>query len=255
MIGTLLEAAMVKDGVDVSSVEGASNIPYAIPNLSVAWHEAKSPVSVLWWRSVGHTHTAQAVEVMIDEAAQVAGRDPFLFRLDLKDHPRHAGVLKLAVEKAGYGEKLPAGRGRGIAVHESFHSFVAMVADVTVSPDGSVKVDRIVAAVDCGVPVNPDVIRAQIEGGAGFGLGAALRNAITLRDGLVEQSNFDGYEPLRISDMPKVEVYIVASTEPPTGIGEPGVPPIAPAVTNAIFAATGKRLHSLPWDFSVLRRT
>jgi isoquinoline 1-oxidoreductase subunit beta len=130
-----------------------------------------------------------------------------------------------------------------------------MVADVTVSPDDSVKVDRIVAAVDCGVPVNPDVIRAQIEGGAGFGLGAALRNAITLRDGLVEQSNFDGYEPLRISDMPKVEVYIVASTEPPTGIGEPGVPPIAPAVTNAIFAATGKRLHSLPWDFSVLRRT
>jgi isoquinoline 1-oxidoreductase subunit beta len=126
MIGTLLEAAMVKDGVDVSSVEGASNIPYAIPNLSVAWHEAKSPVSVLWWRSVGHTHTAQAVEVMIDEAAQVAGRDPFLFRLDLlKDHPRHAGVLKLAAEKAGYGEKLPAGRGRGIAVHESFHSFVA----------------------------------------------------------------------------------------------------------------------------------
>jgi isoquinoline 1-oxidoreductase subunit beta len=255
MIGTLLEAAMVKDGVDESSVEGASDIPYAIPNLAVEWHQATSPVPVLWWRSVGHTHTAQAVEVMIDEAAQAAGRDPYLFRLDLlQDHPRHAEVLKLAAEKAGYGEKLPAGRGRGIAVHDSFHTFVAMVADVTVSPDGSVKVDRIVAAVDCGVPVNPDVIRAQIEGGAGFGLGAALRNGITLKEGLVEQSNFDGYEPLRISDMPKVEVHIVSSMEAPTGIGEPGVPPVAPAVTNAIFTATGKRLHSLPWDFSALRR-
>ena len=256
MIGTPLEAAMVKDGVDDSSVEGASDMPYAIPNLAVDWHQAISPVTVLWWRSVGHTHTAHAVEVMIDEAAHAVGRDPLLFRLGLlKDHPRHAGVLKLAAEKVGYGEKLPAGRGRGIAVHESFHSFVAMVADVTVPPDGSVKVDRIVAAVDCGVPVNPDVIRAQIEGGAGFGLGAALRDGITLKDGLVEQSNFDGYEPLRISDMPKVEVHIVSSMEAPTGIGEPGVPPVAPAVTNAIFAATGKRLHSLPWDFSALRRT
>ena len=255
MIGTVREAARVKDGVDDSSVEGVSDMPYAMPNLAVEWHQATSPVTVLWWRSVGHTHTAQAVEVMIDEVAQAAGRDPLLFRLDLlKDRPRHVGVLKLAAEKAGYGETLAPGGGRGIAAHESFHTFVAMVADVTVSPDGAVKVDRIVVAVDCGVPVNPDVIRAQIEGGAGFGLGAALRDEITLKDGLVEQSNFDGYEPLRISDMPKVEVYIVSSMEVPTGIGEPSVPPVVPAVTNAIFAATGKRLHSLPCDFSALSR-
>lgn len=255
MTGTFLEAFAVKDSVDETAVEGASDTPYAIPNLSVDWREAKSPVTTLWWRSVGHSHSGQAVEVMMDEAAAAAGRDPLAFRLDLlRDKPRHAAVLKLAAEKAGYGERLPQGRGRGLAMHESFRSFVAMVADVTVSADGSVKVDRVVAAVDCGVPVNPDVIRAQVEGGIGYGLGAALRNAITLKEGVVEQSNFDGYEPLRMSDMPKIEVHIIPSREAPTGIGEPGVPPIAPAVTNAIYAATGKRLRSLPWDFSVLKR-
>jgi isoquinoline 1-oxidoreductase beta subunit len=156
-------------------------------------------------------------------------------------------------EKGGWGEKLPAGRGRGIAVHESFNTFVAMTADVTVGKDGAIKVDRVVAAVDCGVPVNPDVIRAQVESGVGYGLGAALRNQITLTDGLVDQSNFDSYEPLRISDMPKVEVHIIPSQAAPTGIGEPGVPPLAPAVSNAIFQATGKRLNALPWDFKALK--
>jgi isoquinoline 1-oxidoreductase beta subunit len=224
-----------------------------VPNRYAEWHDAPSPVTTLWWRSVGHTHTAHAVEVMIDELAHAAGQDPVAFRIPLlKDHPRHVAVLKLAAEKGGWGEKMPAGKGRGIAVHESFHTFVAMVADVTVD-GGKVKVDRIVAAVDCGIAVNPDMIVAQIEGGAGYGLGAALRNQITLDKGVVEQANFDTYEPLRISDMPKVEVHIVPSTESPTGVGEPGVPPVAPAVSNAIFAATGKRLRSLPFDFDSLK--
>jgi len=254
IIGSPFEAMIVKDGIDATAVEGAADMPYRIPNLAVDWHHVTSPVTTLWWRSVGHTHTAQAVEVMIDALAQAAGKDPLAFRLGLLgEHPRHAAVLRLAAEKGGFGKKLPAGRGRGIAVHESFRSFVAMTADVTTAKDGTIKVDRVVAAVDCGVPVNPDVIRAQVESGVGYGLGAALRNQITLTDGIVDQANFDGYEPLRISDMPKVEVHIVPSSEAPTGIGEPGVPPVAPAVSNAIFSVTGKRLYSLPWDFLALK--
>lgn len=252
--GTPLEMMIVKNGIDETAVEGAADMPYAVANFAVDWHHVKSPVTTLWWRSVGHTHTAQAAEVMIDQLAHEAGKDPLAFRLDLlKEHPRHTAVLKLAAEKANYGVSLPKGRGRGIAVHESFNTFVAMVADVTVGADGGFKVDKIVAAVDCGVAVNPDVIRAQVEGGAGYGLGAALRNQITLANGLVEQANFDGYQPLRISDMPEVEVHIVPSQEAPSGIGEPGVPPVAPAVTNAIFNATGKRLYSLPWQLETLR--
>jgi isoquinoline 1-oxidoreductase beta subunit len=255
MFGTPFEKVMVKDGVDATAVEGAADMPYEIENIAVEWHRAQSPVTTLWWRSVGHSHTAQAVETMIDMLAAAANKDPLALRLELlKNEPRYQAVLKLAAEKAGYGQKLPAGQGRGIAVHESFKTYVAMVADVTVSKDGAVKVDRIVAAVDCGIPINPDIIKAQIEGGAGYALGAALRNQITFKDGVVEQTNFDGYEPLRLADMPKVEVYIVPSTEAPSGIGEPGVPPVAPAVSNAIFAATGKRLSSLPWDFGELRR-
>jgi isoquinoline 1-oxidoreductase beta subunit len=254
IIGSPFEAMIVKDGIDATVVEGAADMPYRVANLAVDWHHVRSPVTTLWWRSVGHTHTAQAAEVMIDMLAHQAGQDPVAFRLALLgEHPRHAGVLRLAAEKGGWGEKLPAGRGRGIAVHESFNTFVAMTADVTVGKDGAIKVDRVVAAVDCGVPVNPDVIRAQVESGVGYGLGAALRNQITLTDGLVDQSNFDSYEPLRISDMPKVEVHIIPSQAAPTGIGEPGVPPLAPAVSNAIFQATGKRLNALPWDFKALK--
>jgi isoquinoline 1-oxidoreductase beta subunit len=239
----------------MTAVEGAADMPYAIPNVLVDWQRTDSPVTTLWWRSVGHTHTAQAVEVMMDDLAHAAGQDPVAYRLALlKDHPRHQGVLQLAAEKAGWSQgALPAGRGRGIAVHESFSSYVAMVAEVTVAKDGSVKVDRVVAAVDCGIAVNPDVIVAQVEGGIGYALGAALRNKITFTEGVVDQANFDTYEPLRMSDMPKVEVHIVPSAEAPTGIGEPGVPPVAPAVSNAIFAATGKRLRSLPFDFSSLK--
>jgi isoquinoline 1-oxidoreductase beta subunit len=253
MRGTAFEPVMFKNGVDSTAVEGVSDMPYTVPNLLVEWHDAPSPVSTLWWRSVGHSHTAQAMEVMMDDLAFAAKADPLAFRLaHLKDKPRHVGVLKLAAEKSGWGAAMPAGKGRGIAVHESFNTYVAMVADVTVDGD-KVKVDRIVVAVDCGIAVNPDMVRAQMEGGAGYGLGAALRNQITFDKGAVEQANFDTYEPLRMSDMPKVEVHIVASQEAPTGVGEPGVPPAAPAVANAIFAATGKRLRSLPFDFDSLK--
>jgi isoquinoline 1-oxidoreductase subunit beta len=206
-------------------------------------------VPVLWWRSVGHTHTAQVVEVMIDDLARAAGKDPVAYRLALLEgHPRHAGVLKLAAEQAGWGATLPKGHGLGIAVHESFNSFVAQTAEVTVADDGGFKVDRIVCAVDCGIAINPDVVVAQMEGGVGYALGAALRDKVTLTDGAVDQSNFHDYEPLRISDMPKIEVHIVASGAPPTGVGEPGVPALAPAISNAIFAATGRRLRSLPFS-------
>ena len=257
MYGSVFEGFAVKNGVDATAVEGAADLPYAIPNVMVDWQRVNSPITTLWWRSVGHTHTAQAVEVMMDDLAKAAGQDPVAFRLPLlKDHPRHLGVLQLAADKAGWSQgKMPAGQGRGIAVHESFGSYVAMVSEVTVAKDGSVKVDRVVAAVDCGIAVNPDVIKAQVEGGIGYALGAALRNKITFTEGVVDQANFDSYEPLRMSDMPKVEVYIVPSGEAPTGIGEPGVPPLAPAVSNAIFAATGKRLRSLPFDFSSLKTT
>jgi isoquinoline 1-oxidoreductase beta subunit len=247
LTGTPFESGMVKDGIDATSVEGASNLPYDIPNMRIELHTAKGSVPVQWWRSVGSTHTAFSTETMIDELAAAAGQDPVAFRRTLlAKHPRHRGVLELAAAKAGWGKPLAKGRGRGIAVHESFKTYVAQVAEVTVLGNGGFRVDRVVCAVDCGVAVNPDVIRAQMEGCIGYGLSAALHGAITLKDGRVEQSNFHDYRPLRINEMPRVEVYIVPSDEKPTGVGEPGVPPIAPAVANALAAATGKRLHNLP---------
>ena len=247
LAGTPFEGMLVKNGVDATSVEGASTLPYDIPNLQVDLHTTKIGVPVLWWRSVGSTHTAFSTETFLDEMAAAAGRDPLEFRRALlTKHPRHLGVLNLAAEKAGWDKPLAKGRGRGIAVHESFNSFVAQVAEVSIGKDGALKVERVVCAVDCGIAVNPDVIRAQMEGGIGFGLSAALYGAITLKDGVVEQSNFHDYQPLRINEMPKVEVHIVASNAAPTGVGEPGVPCIAPAVANAVFAATGQRLRKLP---------
>ena len=241
LVGTPFEKFLVKDGLDNSSVEGASTLPYAIENLKVDVHNTKTPISVLWWRSVGHTHTAYSTEVAIDMLAEAAKKDVVSFRMDLlKKHPRHAGVLKLAAEKAGWGEKLSKNKGRGVAVHESFSSFVAQIVDVTKTDDGEIKIDRVVCVVDCGIVINPDIVKAQMEGGIGYGLGAVMRNQITLENGEVEQNNFPDYEPLRISDMPKIEVYIVPSTEKPTGVGEPGTPPIAPALANAIYAVTGK---------------
>jgi isoquinoline 1-oxidoreductase beta subunit len=250
--GTPFESMMVKDGIDATSVEGAANLPYAVPNLRVELSSSKLGIPVLWWRSVGSTHTAYSTETMLDELAQAAGKDPVEFRRPLlAKHPRHLGVLELAAKQAGWGTPLAAGkagekRGRGIAVHESFDTFVAQVAEVTVKPDKSFTVDRVVCAVDCGIAVNPDNVRAQMEGGIGFGLSAVLYGAITIDKGAVEQSNYHDYQVLRINEMPKVEVFIVESSEKPTGVGEPGVPPIAPAVANAIAAATGQRLRTLP---------
>jgi isoquinoline 1-oxidoreductase beta subunit len=197
---------------------------------------------------VGCTHTSFVAETFLDELAKAAGRDPFELRRELlKDHPRHRGVLELAASKAGWGTPLASGRARGIAVQESFGSFVAQVVEVSLRKDGLPKVERVVCAVDCGIAVNPDVIRAQMEGGIGFGLGAALYSEITLDKGKVVQSNFHDYRTLRIDDMPKVEVHIVPSVEKPSGVGEPGVPPIAPAVANAFFQLTGQRIRRLPF--------
>lgn len=229
---------------DFSSIEGSNDIPYDIPNISVDVHLVKNPVSILWWRSVGHTHTAYAKEHFFDVAARKAGKDPVeLRRTLLAKHPRQLAVLNLAVEKAG---PVPAGKTRGVAVHHSFSSYVAEVADVTVNADGSFHVDRVVCAVDCGIVINPDIVRAQMEGGIGYGLSAILGEQVTLKDGAPVQTNFYDYAPLRMSQMPKVEVFIVPSTEPPTGVGEPGVPPIGPAVANALLAATGKTYAKLP---------
>jgi isoquinoline 1-oxidoreductase beta subunit len=246
MVGTPFEQ-MIENGVDPASVEGAKEIPYEIPNTFVDLHSPRTGVPVQWWRSVGHSHTAFVVESFIDEVAHAAGEDPYEFRSKLLiKHPRHLGVVKLVSEKAGWGRPLPKGRGRGIAVHESFGSFVAQVAEVSVNPEGEVRVHRVVCAIDCGKIVNPDTIKAQMESGIVFGLSAALRGKITFQNGRVVQSNFHDYPLLRLNEMPLVEVHIVASREKSGGVGEPGVPPIAPAVCNAIFAATGKRIRSLP---------
>ncbi|MDP4005213.1 xanthine dehydrogenase family protein molybdopterin-binding subunit [Methylobacterium sp. NEAU K] len=251
MIGSPFEAMIVKDGIDATTVEGASDTPYALPAYRFGVHNGREGVPVLWWRSVGHTHTAHVMEVMVDELAHAADVDPVAYRLSLlAQAPRLSAVLKLAADKAGWTSK-PAekGRGLGVAVHESFGSYVAMVADVTAQEAG-IRVNRIVAAVDVGVPVNPDVIRAQVEGAVGFALSAVLRNRITLKDGHVQEHNFDTYAPTRMSEMPHVDVHIVPSRVAPTGIGEPGVPVLAPAIANAVFATTGRRLRALPLDLS-----
>ena len=245
-------AAMIKDGIDPSSVEGAASIAYAIPNITVELSTTRTGVPVLWWRVVGSSHTIFAVEAFIDEVAHAAGEDGFTFRRKLLEHePRMKAVLELAAEKAGWSSApMAKGKGRGIAVAEAFKTYVAQVAEVSVDEAGHVKVDRVVCAVDCGTPINPDIIAAQMEGGIGFGLGAVLYGTITLKDGRIEQDNFDSYRVLRMNEMPKVEVHIVPSTQAPTGVGEPGVAPVGPAVANAIFAATGKRIHVLPIEIN-----
>ncbi|WP_027152826.1 xanthine dehydrogenase family protein molybdopterin-binding subunit [Mesorhizobium sp. WSM2561] len=240
--------SMVQNGVDPTSVEGANNLPYAIPNQMVGLTTTDVGVPVLWWRSVGSTHTAFAAETFVDELAEAAGRDPIEFRLSmLEPQSRHAVVLKLAAEKAEWTKPLPKGRFRGVAVAESFGSVVAQIAEVSTDDSGGFKVERVVAAVDCGLAVNPDQVRAQVEGGIGFGLGAIMGEEITLTSGKVDQGNFDMYTPLRIDAMPVVEVHILASANSPSGIGEPGVPPIGPAVANAVYKALGKRIRAMPF--------
>ena len=244
--GTSFESFVVQDGVDHSTVEGISDTTYAIPDMHVDVHHPKVGVPTLWWRSVGHSHTAYVMETMMDELAIAAGRDPVEFRLaHLAGDARLASVLRLAAEKAG--PTGPEGTHRGIAVHKSFNSYVAEIADVRIRDNGTVKVEKVTCGVDCGVPINPDNINAQIEGGLGYGLSAILREEITMVDGEVAQWNYPDYTPLRITDMPEVEVHIVRSDEAPTGIGEPGTPPIGPAVANAVFRATGTRIRELPF--------
>ena len=255
MAGTPMEPMMVKDGVDPTSVEGVSPSAYALPMLQGELHTQALAVRPLWWRSVGNTHTAFVMETMMDELAGAAGQDPLAFRLALLDKsPRAAGVLRLVAEKAGWGKATRAGLAQGLAMHESFESFVAQVAEVSMT-NGKVRVERVVCAVDCGVAVNPDVIRAQMEGCIGFALGAMYYSEVEIKGGRAAQRNFDTYRSLRIHEMPKIEVHIVPSDAKPTGVGEPGVPPLAPAVANAIARLGGPRVRRLPLTRSGLVET
>jgi isoquinoline 1-oxidoreductase beta subunit len=240
-------AGPLKGGVDAVAIEGAAELPYAFPHLEVRYHEAELGVPVGFWRSVGHSHTAFAVECFLDELAALAGADPVEFRLGLLGgSPRHRAVLELAAERAGWGRPAPRGRFRGVALHESFGSFVAQVAELSVERGGTLRVHRVVCAIDCGQVVHPDLVRAQLEGGIVFGLTAALKGRISLKQGRVEQSNFHDYPLLTMREMPEIEVQLVPSRLEPGGVGEPGTPPIAPAVANAVFAATGQRVRRLP---------
>ncbi|GID03615.1 xanthine dehydrogenase family protein molybdopterin-binding subunit [Pseudomonas sp. 008] len=252
MAGTSFEATMVKDGVDKTSVEGVADSPYfeGLANHLIDLHSPQTGISVLWLRSVGHTHTAFVMESLIDELAEAAGKDPVEYRRTLlKAHPRHLGVLNLAVEKADWKAPLPDGHALGVAVHESFGSYVAHVAEVS-QDNLAIRVHRVVCAVDCGIAVNPQSIAAQMESGITFGLGFTLHSKLTFKNGQVQQSNFHDYQVLRLNEMPVVEVHIVPSTDKPGGIGEVGVPPVAPAVANAVFALTGQRLRELPLQLS-----
>lgn len=247
--GTAFEPMLVHDGIDHTSIEGVADSPYQIPGMAVGLTDTPKATTVLWWRSVGHTHTAYVMETMMDLVAQAAGRDPLDFRLahlkGSKDADRNAGVLKLAAEKAGWGQA-PAGRTQGLAVHKSFGSYVAEVVEISGDADSGIVVEKVTCAVDCGIAVNPDVVVAQMEGGIGYGIGHAMRDHITLTDGVVDQYNFPDYEPLRIGDIKAIEVHIMPSAEAPTGVGEPGVPPAAPALANAISAAAGPLVTALP---------
>jgi len=244
--GTFLQG-MAQAGIDPTSVEGAADLPYQIPNLRVGLHTTTAPVRVLWWRSVGHSNTAFAVESFIDECAAAAGADPMEYRRSLlgEERGRHRAVLALLAEKSGWGQPLPAGRARGIAIHESFGSVVGEVAEVSMQ-DGLPRVHRVVAVIDCGTAVNPQMIAAQLESAINYGLSAALFGEITFAQGKPQQANFDTYQVLRINEAPVVEAHVLPGDQPPSGVGEPGLPPIAPAVANAIFALTTKRVRRLP---------
>jgi isoquinoline 1-oxidoreductase subunit beta len=246
--GSLFEA-MIKDGIDPTSVEGANELPYAIADFRSDLHTTQVGVPVLWWRSVGHSHTGYAVECFVDELLEATGQDPVAGRLAMMSNaPRPAGVLQAVAQLAGWsGPGSVNGRARGVAVVESFGSFIAQIAEVSAGSNGEPRVHKVWCAVDCGVPVNPDVIRAQMEGGIGFGLGHALFGEVALDEGRPVPANFDTYRSLRIHEMPEVEVTILPSTEKPTGVGEPGVPPIGPAVANAMARLGLGRPRRLPF--------
>jgi isoquinoline 1-oxidoreductase beta subunit len=244
------------NGLDPDTTEGAINLVYALPNLHVEYLRVESQgIPTAFWRSVGPSHNVFVTESFIDELAAAAKQDPIAYRRALLDKsPRAKAVLELAAEKAGWGQPLRKGAGRGVSVQFAFATYMAQVAEVEVSKDGTVRVRRVVCAVDCGTVVNPDTVQAQIQSAVIFGITAALYGEITLKDGRVEQTNFDTYQMLRINEAPAIEVHIVQSSEPPGGMGEPGTSAIVPAVTNAIFAATGKRLRKLPIDTTALRQ-
>ncbi len=240
--------SLYRNGFDFDAVEGAAEPPYALPNIHVDYVRVEPPgIPTAFWRGVGPTHNVFVVESFIDELAALAKQDPVAYRRALLGHnPRALGVLNLATEKAGWGGPLPAGRGRGVSLQFAFGTYLSQVAEVEVATDGSIKVHRIVCAVDCGLAVNPDTIAAQMEGGSIFGLTAALHGAITVKNGRVEQSNFHDYLPMRIGEVPVIETHLVKSAESPGGIGEAPTAAVGPAVANAIFAATGKRIRTLP---------
>jgi len=254
--GIFIQKGRAKPGeIDPTAVGGARDIPYDIPNVQVEWINRDLGVPLGFWRSVASSQNAFITESFVDELAHLAGKDPYEYRRALLGKsPRHKGVLELAATKANWGAPLAAGHGLGIAVASSYASYVAHVAEVSVAPDGRLRVHRIVCAIDCGIAVNPDQVRAQMEGGAMYALTAALYGEITIDRGRVQQSNFHDYPMLRINEAPPVEVHILDSGEAPGGLGEPGVPSVAPAVTNAVFAVTGKRLRTLPIRPEALRR-
>ena len=245
-----------KDGLDPDSTEGAIDLTYALPNLRVEFLRVEPPgIPTAFWRSVGPSHTVFVVESFMDELAAAAKQDPVAYRLALLDkNPRAKAVLALAAKKAGWGGELPARAGRGVALQHVFGSYMAYVAEVEVAKDGAVRVRRVVCALDCGTVVNPDTVRAQVESGAMFGITAALYGEITLKDGRVEQGNFDSYQILRMNEAPKVEVHVIDNGDAPGGLGEAGTSLIVPAVANAIFAATGKRLRKMPVDQAALKQ-
>ncbi len=244
------------NGLDPDTTDGAINLVYALPNMRVEYLRVEPPgIPTAFWRSVGPSHNVFVTESFIDELAAAAKQDPVAYRRALLDkEPRAKAVLELAAEKAGWGHSLPARVGHGVSVQHAFRTYMAQVAEVEVAKDGAVRVRRVVCAVDCGAVVNPDIVRAQIEGAIIFGVTAALYGAITLKNGRVEQANFDTYQMLRINEAPAIEVHIVQSSEPPGGMGEPGTSAIVPAVANAIFAATGKRLRKMPVDTAALKQ-
>jgi isoquinoline 1-oxidoreductase subunit beta len=247
---------LFNNGLDADTTEGAIDLTYALPNMHVEYLRVEpAGIPTAFWRSVGPSHNVFVTESFMDELAAAAKQDPVAYRRALLDKsPRAKAVLDLAADKAGWGQPLPERVGRGVSVQFAFRNYMAQVAEVEVSKDGAVRVRRVVCAVDCGTVINPDTVRAQIQGAIMFGITAALHGEITLKNGRVEQSNFDTYQILRINEAPAVEAHIVPSSEPPGGMGEPGTSAIVPAVINAIFAATGKRLRKLPIESAALKQ-
>lgn len=247
VLGAYLPDGLPEGTIDSDAIEGAADTPYAFPNLLVDWVRKDPPLPVTWWRGVGPTHNVFVVESFMDELAAAAGEDPVDYRMALlKEKPRAAAALRLAATRANWGESLPPGTGRGVSLHGAFGSFVAAVVEVAVGDDGAIRLNRVVAAVDCGHVINPDTVKAQVEGGLIFGLSAALYNGISFQNGAVEQTNFDTYTQMRINETPPIEVHLIESEEDPGGIGETGTVSAAPALVNAVFAATGRRIRKLP---------